>query len=182
MSAVSIACAVGSAICFLTIMVVAAGHFVRDGRVPLGSIVVTLTALAGMLVFAYAIWSAPRESLLPLPLYGLSTALFLWAVRATRKTGLLPAFSDNVPNRLVVDGPYKYVRHPFYVAYFLLFFGNAVATTSWMPWAVLAILIAMYFVAARDEEQKLLRGQSGDAFAAYRDRTGMFVPKIWSRR
>jgi len=175
----SIASAVGSTICFLTIMWVANGHFVRGGAVPLGSILVSLAALGGMIVFAYALVAAPYATLLPLPIFVASLALFLWAVKTTRNKGLLPAFSGDIPKRLIADGPYRYVRHPFYLAYMLHALGNAVATSSWMPWAVLSVLIGSYAYAALVEERKLSSGPFGSDFGAYRRKTGVFIPKLW---
>lgn len=144
----------------------------------MGTIAIAAIAVGSVAIFLWCVWTVPRHTLLPIPLYVASLALFLWTVRTTRRRGFLLAFSDFVPTSLTIDGPYRFVRHPFYVSYLLYHLGNAAGTLSWLPWGMLAVLTAVYAVAARNEEEHLIKGDYADAYGAYRRRTGMFFPKI----
>ena len=53
-------------------------------------------------------------------LYSLAVAVFLSAIESAKRTRLQRAFVDEpLPDRLITDGPYRWVRHPFYVGYIL---------------------------------------------------------------
>lgn len=77
---------------------------------------------------------------------------------------------------LVVHGPYRWVRHPFYLAFALAVIANALLTAS----AYLAITGGAAFVAivARTsiEEQNLI-DRFGDDYVDYMRRTGRFLPR-----
>jgi protein-S-isoprenylcysteine O-methyltransferase Ste14 len=78
---------------------------------------------------------------------------------------------------LVRSGPYRWVRHPMYLAHFIIFL--CVMLLRFQP---LALGLYMVFVAgqvlrARIEERKLL--ETFPQYAEYRSRTGMFLPKLF---
>ena len=49
-----------------------------------------------------------------LVLYGVALILFWWAVPYARRSKFAVAFTPVQPTILVCDGPYQYIRHPFY--------------------------------------------------------------------
>lgn len=170
---------VASIACFAVITWVSKDHFVSKGPLPpLGTMVIVAAALASVAAFLWSVSTTPRDTLGPVALYACAIALFLWAIRATRHKNFLPSFSDVVPNALTVEGPYRFVRHPFYVSYLLYHLGNAVATVSWLPWAMLALMLTIYVLAALNEETHLAKGAYREAYAAYKRRTGMFFPRV----
>ena len=79
---------------------------------------------------------------------------------------------------LVSKGAYRYIRHPLYCS---LLLGALGATLKYFSITAIALaLIAMTFVvltALTEEHENLAR--FGAAYAAYRDRTWMFVPWIF---
>ena len=164
---------------FAVITGVSTFHFVRKGAVPLGAMVISVAAVSSVAIFAWCAWVAPRDAIIPLPLYAAALALFFWTIQTTRKREFVLAFTKIVPSALTVEGPYAFVRHPFYVSYLVYHFANAVATTALLPWAMFGLMLAIYIVAARGEEQFLSQGEYKDAYGAYRRRTGMFLPKLW---
>ena len=165
--------------CFATITWVSKDHFVSKGPLPpVGTMAIVAAALTSVAVFLWSIATAPSDSLAPVPFYAAAIALFLWAVRTTRNKGFLPSFSNVVPDALTVDGPYRFVRHPFYASYLLYHLGNAIATTSWLPWAMFALMLSIYVRAALNEESHLAQGSYAETYLAYRRRTGMFIPRV----
>jgi protein-S-isoprenylcysteine O-methyltransferase Ste14 len=82
---------------------------------------------------------------------------------------------------LVTGGPYRWVRHPFYVAALLMTVGNALAAANWFLFA--GGITTFILMAGRSRiEERILLGQFGDAYHAYRSRTGRFVPRLGGGR
>ncbi len=125
-------------------------------------------------------WSA-----LPLPTIvrwggiGLSVLagfLILWTLR-----NLGPNLTDTVVTRkehtLVSSGPYRWVRHPFYISGAMFVMGNGIAAANWFFLITGAAVIALLVVRTRREEEELLR-RFGATYQDYLDRTGRFFPKL----
>ncbi len=110
-------------------------------------------------------------------LFGGAALLFWGAVRANRARPLTLAFSDDRPGHLVTWGPYAWVRHPFYSAYMLAWIAGAVAAAQPLLLGALVGMGALYRAAARREEAKFATSDLARAYAAYRARTGRFVPR-----
>ena len=80
---------------------------------------------------------------------------------------------------LVTSGPYRWVRHPFYVTVLLLLVSATLITANWFI-GLLSIFICAFFVLRTPlEEQKLIE-RFGDDYRAYARRTGRFLPRIRS--
>ncbi len=79
-------------------------------------------------------------------------------------------------HRLVTHGPYGYIRHPLYTALFLGYLGTLLALQSWTLAAGFPAFVASYLLFAKEEEGVMERG-FGEAYRAYRRRTGMFLPR-----
>ena len=86
---------------------------------------------------------------------------------------LLP--EDTTPPRLVINGLYRYVRHPLYTAGLLIIW--LLPVLSWNLLALNLGLTAYIFIGAHFEEQKLLL-EFGEAYAVYRDHTPMLIPGL----
>jgi protein-S-isoprenylcysteine O-methyltransferase Ste14 len=124
-------------------------------------------------------WSSLRLPILlrwgGVSLCALGGALLIWTFRQ-----LGPNLTDTVVTRqqhtLVTDGPYRWVRHPFYGAVALFILGIALSTANWFVLACGALVLGLLVIRTRTEEEKLL-ARFGDSYRAYMKRTGRFVPK-----
>ncbi len=78
--------------------------------------------------------------------------------------------------RIVVTGPYKLIRHPFYSG--IVAAAAATAAVLGAPSAAAGVVIlAIAFAMKAMLEEETLRGELGeDAFAAYAERVPMFLP------
>jgi len=79
----------------------------------------------------------------------------------------------------IVDrGAYGRVRHPLYLAAFMIWFALGLAYLSVLPLVVLAVyVIPTYSLYIRQEEQ-LMTERYGDAYREYRKRVGGLIPRL----
>ena len=84
--------------------------------------------------------------------------------------------TNDSQHTLVTSGPYKWVRHPLYVASLIAVAGNSMATANWF--IALTGGIAFYLIArrSRTEEEKLIE-RFGEEYQKYMGRTGRFFPR-----
>ncbi len=122
---------------------------------------------------------APSRSIGALALACAAGILFSSALRATRQRKFGVVFGGSVPSTIVEHGPYRYIRHPLYTAYMLNWIGCVVLSASVLIGAGSITVAILYILAARGEERDLLRSDLGPAYANYRDRTGLFLPRFW---
>jgi protein-S-isoprenylcysteine O-methyltransferase Ste14 len=138
------------------------------------SMLLALLQVAGVLVLE------PRADALValgVVMYTGSVALYLAAIESAKRTRLQRSFIDHpLPDRLITDGPYRWVRHPFGTGYLLSALAAPVAIDDLRMIAVAVPLVAMTVFAAIREERVWLASARGDAYREYRKRTGMFVP------
>lgn len=160
--------------------------FRLTGASPVGLRLVQIGGGASMLLHLHAIVTSASMSGPAITagcgLYVAGGSLFWWSVSAHRARPPAMCYSADVPDQLVVSGPYRWVRHPFYTSYMLAWLGGVAATLQ--PWLLLTAIgmAALYTRAARTEERGLTASALGAAFADYRKRTGMFVPLLNGRR
>lgn len=101
-------------------------------------------------------------------------ALLIWTLHSLGKN-----LTDTVVTRrehtLVRSGPYRWVRHPFYVSLALCVAANSLATANWFILVSGALLFILIVIRTRKEEALLLT-RFGDAYREYMERTGRFLP------
>ncbi len=84
--------------------------------------------------------------------------------------------SNDAPQHIVTYGPYRWVRHPFYVAFLLALTGVCIDYPH--PMTVLTLLYGYVVLngTASREEKRLCVSEFGDEYATYMKRTGRFFP------
>jgi protein-S-isoprenylcysteine O-methyltransferase Ste14 len=80
--------------------------------------------------------------------------------------------------RLVTSGPYRYIRHPMYLAQVVAFIPLVVTYYSPLRLAVILALTAALLLKMPYEEKGLV-GQFGEDYKAYRARTKKVIPFIY---
>jgi protein-S-isoprenylcysteine O-methyltransferase Ste14 len=104
------------------------------------------------------------------------SGLLLWTLHS-----LGPNLTDTVVTRkvhtLVVDGPYHWVRHPFYDAVALLLGGISLVTGNWFMLATGALVFTLLAIRARREEERLV-ARFGEDYRRYIARTRRFIPPL----
>jgi len=85
---------------------------------------------------------------------------------------------DDDPEHLVTEGPYAWIRHPFYTSYVATMVGCVLAAPHGSTLAMLAVVVyRLNGTAAREEARFLASERLGGRYAAYVRRTGRFVPR-----
>jgi protein-S-isoprenylcysteine O-methyltransferase Ste14 len=154
-----------------------------------GLVVLITLRLAGLAtwlaILAYLVnpsWM--KWSSLPMPPWlrwcGLAVGVATGALVSSTLRHLGPNLTDTVVTRrhhmLVTDGPYRWVRNPFYVSAALLTLSAGLLSANGFVFASGAVLIALLAVRTRIEEQKLIE-RFGEAYRAYMRETPRFIPR-----
>lgn len=156
------------------------GHF-SSTRVPRGMVLVSLLSAVGYLVYIWTIWTGQLRigfAIGGILVQGLGFWLFLATIRATREQRLTLAFDSDTPTFLILRGPYRFLRHPFYGSYIAFWIGCSVGTVSLACFAASVVLVFTYVFAARLEETKFEASDLREAYARYRSQVGFLWPRI----
>jgi protein-S-isoprenylcysteine O-methyltransferase Ste14 len=155
------------------------GLFILLTLRPIG--IATLLALFSYLVNPASIaWAAaPFPGWLRWAAVGEAVAgglLIVWTMR-TLGGNLTDTVVTREHHTLVVNGPYRFVRHPFYVALALWMTAFSFIAANWFLLGGGLAVLALLVIRADAEEERLV-ARFGDAYKAYMTRTGRFWPKI----
>lgn len=140
--------------------------------------------MAGLIIYmvnpSRMAWAA-----LPLPVWlrwigvGIGVAagcLLVWTLVSLGRN-----LTDTVVTRkahtLVTTGPYRWIRHPFYVATALSIAANGLTAANWFLLAAGVLTVALLVARTTREEARLL-ARFGAAYRSYIDRTGRFLPRM----
>jgi protein-S-isoprenylcysteine O-methyltransferase Ste14 len=139
-------------------------------------------------IFAVAALDAGRFNWtgnLPAPVYiisytvcVLSLSLFLWAMRANKFFSSVVRIQTDRGHYVVRSGPYRFIRHPGYLAAIFVFISGATALGS--LWALIpASLVAILFIIRTYLEDKTLKEEL-PGYAEYAQNAKFrLLPHIW---
>jgi protein-S-isoprenylcysteine O-methyltransferase Ste14 len=82
---------------------------------------------------------------------------------------------------LITNGIYAYIRHPQYTGFMLITLGMLFDWATPPMLIMYPILCWLYYRLARREEADMAQ-EFGPAYAAYQQRTGMFLPRLFPLR
>jgi protein-S-isoprenylcysteine O-methyltransferase Ste14 len=152
----------------------AAGCFLSFGFAarPQTSRVIPVVQILTAAIQVWAIWTGlswfGAWALIPL---AASWGLFWWTMDAIAR--------QNIAGKEFAEyGPYKWIRHPLYLSYLLVWIAGPVAAGSPLPLVTAVMWAAFYTREALREENVLLAGPSGENYSTYRRRTGLFLPRL----
>ncbi|HBH49746.1 MAG TPA: hypothetical protein DDX98_13965 [Bacteroidales bacterium] len=104
-------------------------------------------------------------------------ALGLWSIWEMRHSDL-SIFPDPGKNiQLIIRGPYKYIRHPMYLALFVVLVPLVIFSFSWINLVVLVVfsinqVLKLFF------EEKLIQ-QALPGYAAYMTKSWRLIPLLF---
>lgn len=178
---IALGLATGLTLCLLSFQFALDRHFVRSGKMPSAALGIALLSGAVFLSALVHLWSEGAPSV-GFSIGAATLMLASFSLFHTTRLGSPPrclpvAFEDAAPERLVAEGPHRYVRHPFYVSYMLYWAAAFLSAPSLLVGLGSVSIILIYVVLAAREERRLLDSPLGAAYSEYRQRTGRFVPR-----
>jgi protein-S-isoprenylcysteine O-methyltransferase Ste14 len=110
----------------------------------------------------------------------LAVGLLVWTFRCLGRN-----LTDTVVTRqnhtLVLHGPYRWVRHPFYDAAALLMVAISLIAANWFLFVTGVAAFSLLIIRTRTEEQNLV-SRFGMSYRTYMEQTGRFLPRIGANR
>jgi protein-S-isoprenylcysteine O-methyltransferase Ste14 len=154
--------------------------FSRPARATNGMKVISACGIAFASLHLGAILLVPRwipaRAIIADSFYICALGLFWWAILINYRQPLSAAFSPDIPVHLMQDGPYRFIRHPFYCSYLLTWAAGVVASGRISLLPTVAVMFIIYLRAARLEEEKFGNSLLGRRYQLYQARTGRFFP------
>ena len=92
-------------------------------------------------------------------------------------TNITDTVVTRAEHTLVTEGPYRWVRHPFYVAFALAMAADSLVTANWFLALTGAVAVTLIAIRTQTEQQKLIE-RFGDEYRRYKERTGAFIPRL----
>ena len=77
---------------------------------------------------------------------------------------------------MIDTGPYRWIRHPMYAAYFVLFLSAFLIAENWIIGASGTAIIGMLMTVRLKREEDILIQRFGRRYLDYRRTTGRFLP------
>jgi protein-S-isoprenylcysteine O-methyltransferase Ste14 len=111
-----------------------------------------------------------------------SLMFYEWTRRTVVDRNFYVGLSGEVPGAVCDTGPYRFVRHPFYLSYMVAFLGVAVAFPSLIVVGVCLVNMGLFIYMAFDDERVLLRSTLATDYGSYTMRVGMFLPRLGAKR
>ena len=159
------------------------GLFILFTLRPIG-----LVCWLGLLTFIVSpdrmIWSS-----FPLPLWlrwagvgiGIpAAALLIWTF-ISLETNITDTVVTRRHHKLIVTGPYQFVRHPFYLAAGMALTSCSLVMANWFISLMGGIGFALLIKRTAIEEKHLAE-RFGDNYLRYMELTGRFIPRIHARK
>jgi len=82
-------------------------------------------------------------------------------------------------HRLITSGIYRYIRHPQYLGFLLLFFGYSFSMGSLLMTLIITVTFFIIFRSRMVLEEKLLISTFGEKYLAYAKRTKRLIPFVY---
>lgn len=127
----------------------------------------------------WMVWSS-----VPLPAWLRWTGVGVWAAAGGLLLWTLRHLGSNLTDTviirrehtLVTDGPYRWVRNPFYDSAALLILASSLVMANWFLLLTGGLALVLLVIRTRTEEQNLV-ARFGDSYREYMERTGRFLPR-----
>jgi protein-S-isoprenylcysteine O-methyltransferase Ste14 len=137
--------------------------------------------LVALQFLSIAVIMIPKQSMMITPFWWLFllvaavVAVWIFMHNKLGNFNVVPEIREQA--KLVVTGPYRYVRHPMYSTLILFMFGVVLWHFSWINILALSIMIVAVVLKALREEG--LWHLHHDDYADYKNRTKMILPFIF---
>jgi protein-S-isoprenylcysteine O-methyltransferase Ste14 len=80
--------------------------------------------------------------------------------------------------KLIISGPYKYIRHPIYTASFITLLGLFILSSNWLLVAIPLVILILFYMSKIPREEKELIRNFGKKYINYKKKVGGLIPKL----
>ncbi|HVB80439.1 MAG TPA: isoprenylcysteine carboxylmethyltransferase family protein [Candidatus Binataceae bacterium] len=126
-------------------------------------------------------WSdsvAPALQIVALAIFASALALITWAMRTNRFFSSIIRLQEDRGHQLVTGGPYRWVRHPGYIAGLMFCLSSGIALGSWLSLLPAVVCVPLLLNRTIAEDRFLKSNLKG--YSAYADTVRYrLVPGIW---
>ncbi len=107
----------------------------------------------------------------------LTAIVLVWTFRRLG-SNLTDTVVTRKEHSLVLTGPYRWVRHPFYVSALFGSMGISLMTANWFLFIVGELAFVLLYRRTRIEEDRLVQ-RFGSEYQQYMEKVGRFIPRLW---
>ena len=124
-------------------------------------------------------------AMVPLPIWvrwggvvsGAFCSLLMWWTLSALGQNLTGTAATREHATLVTSGPYRWVRHPYYVTTALLMASVTVLTANWLI-GMSSVIVLFLLVTRIPKEEQMLIERFGDDYRQYMSKTGRLFPRM----
>jgi len=141
---------------------------------PLLAATVQYCFLPGRMAFSYV--SFPSWARVLGAVTGALSLLLLACVHRSLGANFSTSIFVRPGHRMIDTGPYRWVRHPMYLAYFALFLSAFLISENWIIGSCGMAIIGMLMTVRLKREEDILVQRFGRRYLRYSRTTGRFLP------
>lgn len=143
-------------------------------------VLVLIVSFAGYItpITGYRTYWSDLLGLMAVPFSATSIGLIAFTLGTHRIPISLWHQENDAPKHIVTYGAYRWIRHPFYVAFLLALWGAFIFCPHLGTLFTLVYGFLILNFTAAEEESRLRASQFGSEYEEYMRRTGRFWPKI----
>ena len=155
---------------------------------PATEMLLVLLAVLGMgilpLLYITTGWLTPFAFTLPgafrflgAVVYAAGLALLFW-VHLVLGRNWSPILEIRREHMLITGGPYRFVRHPLYLAFYILAIGQWLLTSNWFIGIAGFFTWTVFYATRIDHEEAMMLEFFGNEYKRYMKQTGRLLPKL----
>ena len=111
-------------------------------------------------------------------MYVMGYLLMAWALITLRRNYQLGGSTPRSEDKMVMDGPYRLIRHPMYTAALSISLGLACLIQSWACFGVFCIYLVLILLLIPMEEDRL-RAAYREQYVGYQQKARKFIPFVY---
>jgi protein-S-isoprenylcysteine O-methyltransferase Ste14 len=124
------------------------------------------------------LWIRLGLEIVGLVIYSVGFFLMAWASITLGRNYQLGGSAPRSEDKMVVDGPYRMLRHPMYTAALSISLGLACLLQSWACSSIFLIYLVLILLLISVEENELQKA-FGERYGAYQQKTSKIIPFVY---
>ena len=146
------------------------------------NVIVVIPAVILYFTGYHFISPAPLQVVIWAVLFLGGLALALWTMFLFAFVGDGTAAPWNPPKKLVIEGPYRYVRNPMITSVLTIILANSIFLSSWAMFLILILFLTGNMIYFPFFEEKDLIKRFGQDYILYKNNVPRWLPRLtpWS--